>query len=241
MNIYEKLNEVRKCVAYVKKDKEVGGKYMAITHDAVTASVREHLVTHGILIVPTVIKSVAASTAITTGKGVPFIRYEATYNISFVNCEKPEERVDVIIEAHALDEGDKAPGKAISYATKYAMLKLFSIETGDDEEARPQMKPVREPAKDEGEALARQIIDTNQSPGAEALESLTPEVRQGIRTEAKAIEGDFYTMTAEAAHKRYTHVKESLDDTETVALWHCLDSKVRTGIKKHNNSLKESA
>ena len=37
-----------------------------------------------------------------------------------------------------MDNADKAPGKAISYAKKYAVLKLFEIETGDDEESRYQ-------------------------------------------------------------------------------------------------------
>ena len=35
-----------------------------------------------------------------------------------------------------MDSGDKAPGKAITYATKISMLKVFSVETGDNEEAR---------------------------------------------------------------------------------------------------------
>jgi hypothetical protein len=42
----------------------------------------------------------------------------------------------VTLPSHALDNGDKAPGKAISYATKYALLKTFLLETGEDEESR---------------------------------------------------------------------------------------------------------
>ena len=37
-----------------------------------------------------------------------------------------------------MDNADKAPGKALSYAKKYAVLKLFEIETGEDEESRYQ-------------------------------------------------------------------------------------------------------
>lgn len=35
-----------------------------------------------------------------------------------------------------MDNADKAPGKALSYAKKYAMLKLFEIETGENDESR---------------------------------------------------------------------------------------------------------
>ena len=37
-----------------------------------------------------------------------------------------------------MDNADKAPGKAISYAFKYALLKTFALETGEDEESRHQ-------------------------------------------------------------------------------------------------------
>lgn len=171
MNIYEKLNEVRKAVSYLQKDKKVsgGGDYMAITHDAVTAAVREHLVEHGVMIVPHLVKGSTVQTGTTTGKGIPIIRYEATYEICFVNCSDPTDKVCVTMEAHALDQGDKAPGKAISYATKYAMLKLFSIETGDNEEGRTDAKVPK--------LTETTVESTTITPNEGAGESLKPEQR----------------------------------------------------------------
>jgi hypothetical protein len=63
-------------------------------------------------------------------------RYEATYDFHFVSIDNPEDRISIRIQAHAMDNADKAPGKALSYAKKYAVLKLFEIETGEDEESR---------------------------------------------------------------------------------------------------------
>lgn len=143
MNIYQKLNEIRKSVSYIQKDKSVQNQYRAVSHDAVTAHLREHLIEHGVMIVPTLVAAKVMDSGSTTSKNVPIIRYEATYEIAFVNCESPEDKVTVKMEAHALDQGDKAPGKAISYATKYAMLKLFSIETGEDDEDRPEIKAAK--------------------------------------------------------------------------------------------------
>ena len=33
---------------------------------------------------------------------------------------------------YGIDNGEKGPGKAVSYAVKYALLKTFCLETGDD-------------------------------------------------------------------------------------------------------------
>jgi hypothetical protein len=134
MNIYERVNEVRKRVGYAQKDKAVEG-YKAVTHDAVTALLRNHLIDLGIVIVPRVLSS-SVVPAGETSKGTPIIRYEARYQIEFANVEAPEDRIEVVVDAHANDYGDKAPGKALSYATKSAMLKLFSIETGESDESR---------------------------------------------------------------------------------------------------------
>lgn len=137
MNIYQRINEVRKAIGYIQKDKAVstgGGSYKAVTHDAVTGLVRQHLVDKGVVIVPTMVESKFHERE----EGAKQRLYEATYNVQFINVDQPEEVVSVMIQAHALDNGDKAPGKAISYATKYAILKLFNLETGEDEESRYQ-------------------------------------------------------------------------------------------------------
>jgi hypothetical protein len=137
LNIYQRINEVRKLCPYIKKDKKVdGGGYMAVTHDAVTAELRDHLIAQGIVIVPRLIAAEVVATGTMTKNQIPIIRYEARYEIDFVNIDSPDDRVTVPLGSHANDQGDKAPGKATSYATKYAMLKLFSIETGEEDEGR---------------------------------------------------------------------------------------------------------
>lgn len=137
MNIYQRINAVRKAIGYVQKDKAVstgGGSYKAVTHDAVTGMVRAALIEHGVIIVPSVVSSVFHPKEPDAKQRL----YEATYQIDFVNMDDPADRIVTQQTAHALDNGDKAPGKAMSYAAKYAILKLFNIETGEDEESRYQ-------------------------------------------------------------------------------------------------------
>ena len=139
MNIYQRINEVRKMIGYVQKDKAVstgGGSYKAVTHDAVTGMIRDALIKQGVVIVPSVTSCVFHPKEPDAKQRL----YEATYDIEFVNIDEPTDRIVSKQSAHALDNGDKAPGKAQSYATKYAILKLFNIETGDDDESRYQQE-----------------------------------------------------------------------------------------------------
>ena len=141
INIYQRINAVRKQIGYVQKDKSVstgGGSYKAVTHDAVTGMVRAALIENGIVIVPSVVSSVFHPKEQDAKQRL----YEATYQIDFVNVDDPADKITTQQNAHALDNGDKAPGKAMSYATKYAILKLFNIETGEDEESRYQQDDI---------------------------------------------------------------------------------------------------
>lgn len=237
LNIFQRLNEVRKRVSYLQKDKQVGSGgwgYKAITHDAVTAAVREHLIEFGVLVVPNLIEGNVILTGTQTGKGIPIIRYEALYEVNFVASDTGDALV-MKVAAHALDEGDKAPGKALSYATKYAMLKLFSIETGEEEEERITQK--RKYSDDPGQQLAEKIIDANVKPLAGAMEDLEPDMQilvQDIATEVGSL------MNKQDTAGAVERIEVSQLDAESMkALWSLLDSKHRSAIKKFKEAAKE--
>lgn len=168
-NIFQRVRTVMEKVAYVQKDKEVKGDggYMAVTHDMVTAVVRPHFVEAGIVISPRVVSAAMVDTGRRSSKGNPAMRYEGRFQIDFVNADNPEDRITIDIDAHADDYGDKAPGKAISYATKYAILKLLMLETGENDEGR--LAPVETELTDE-QALKLQELRDASLEGVPALE-----------------------------------------------------------------------
>lgn len=142
-NLFQRINEVRKSIEYIQKDKNVStgssGSYKAVSHDQVTGMVRDHMVKQGIVSYPVLVESLMNPPLMNVdGTQAKQMRYEATYDFFFVNIDKPEDKLTIRIQAHAMDNADKAPGKALSYAKKYAILKLFEIETGEDEESRYQ-------------------------------------------------------------------------------------------------------
>ncbi len=54
--------------------------------------------------------------------------------VEFINVDSPKEIIAVRTYGYGVDGQDKGPGKAMSYAIKYAYLKAFCLETGDDPE-----------------------------------------------------------------------------------------------------------
>ncbi len=169
-NIYQRINEIQKAVDYIKKDRSVNGggqNYTAVSHDGLISVIRKHLVENGVVIYPEQQTSVMLVQR-DKEKGIAMHLYEATYHINFVNIDDPKDRIVVQIAAHAADNGDKAPGKAVTYATKSALLKVFSLETGDDDESRT--------AEDDPDAyMAEEILAIT---GAETMESLSTEFRK---------------------------------------------------------------
>ena len=133
-NIYQRIKEVMKNIEYVATDTQVSGggaNYKAVSHDMVTAVIRKHLVEHGIVVHLEQMRSeILVKRDLDAKTPVKMMLYSGDYGVSFVNIDKPEDRVTVTINAHASDTVDKAPGKHARYATKMAMLKMFALETG---------------------------------------------------------------------------------------------------------------
>lgn len=156
MNIYQRINAVMKKVEYVQKDATVstgGGSYRAVTHDMVLAVLRKAMVEFGIVTRPDLLRGEFIYTRGPNPKEDKSQHslhlYQGEYAVHFVNIDQPEDCLTVTVSAHANDNGDKAPGKALSYAVKYAMLKVFGLETGENEEARFSDRPLYTPEQKE--------------------------------------------------------------------------------------------
>ncbi len=141
LNIYQRINKVMQEVKYVQKDSSItgaGGGYKAVSHDQVVSVARQALVDNGVVIYPNQIKGefLQMRDVNATPNPIKMGLYSGTYEINFVNIDDSKDKIVVTVEAHASDNGDKAPGKALSYATKSAVLKTLSLETGENDESR---------------------------------------------------------------------------------------------------------
>lgn len=121
-NIFMKILNIMGELDYIEKgDKTVNGQYRFVSHDQVTEKIHHLLVKHKVTPVPTV-KEIRQDNN----------RTVVNLAVSFVNAECPSDLFTIEFPGYGIDSGDKGPGKAISYAYKYALLKTFNISTGDD-------------------------------------------------------------------------------------------------------------
>lgn len=156
-NIHQRLAAVMAQVSYIQKEQKKGMNYTIVSHDAVTAKVRPALLEHGIVYYPVRCEHQHNGN-----------RAECAMTVRFVNIDQPSDFFDVPTFGYGIDPQDKGPGKAMSYAVKYALLKALGLETGDDPDtesvdyqridpAVPEPQPKKDPKPDN--SAAQEAID----------------------------------------------------------------------------------
>ena len=119
--LLQRINAVQQEVDYIQKEKKQGMRYSIVSHDAVTAKTRPLLVKHGVVYYPISITSEQIGN-----------RTQMHMIVRFVSVDDAADFMDVHSVGYGIDDQDKGPGKAESYAVKYALLKALGLETGDD-------------------------------------------------------------------------------------------------------------
>ena len=141
MNIYEKLSAITAELSAVAKNLQVGEgrtSYKAVGEADVLAAVKPLEAKYKVYSYPcsrkvidsdimTVTKTYNGNTTETQKL---FMRVETIYR--FVDTEKPEDFIEITTYGDGVDSQDKACGKAMTYADKYALLKAYKIITGED-------------------------------------------------------------------------------------------------------------
>jgi hypothetical protein len=159
MNLYQKLSAITEELGVVAKNLSVGtgkSQYKAVGEADVLSAVKPLEVKYGVYSYPVnrniiesnILTTTSSFDGNTTEKKQLFMRIETIYR--FVNIDNPSEFIDVTTYGDGVDSQDKAPGKAMTYADKYALLKAYKIQTGDDpdQSASEQLKDVTRQPKE---------------------------------------------------------------------------------------------
>ena len=147
LNIFQRMlaatSEINRVAKNLKVDISKSQSYKAVAESDVLEAVKPIEEKYGIYSYP-VSRKIIKDEAYTTTSGYDgcksekttfFMRLETVYR--FVNTDKPDEYIDITTYGDGVDTQDKAPGKAMTYADKYALLKAYKIQTGDDPDANP--------------------------------------------------------------------------------------------------------
>mgnify|MGYP002520397243 CR=1 FL=1 len=138
MNIYEKLSAITNEISAVAKNLEVGygqNKYKAVGEADVLAAVKPLEEKYKVYSYPATRELIDSGVIESTDKNGNvkrnlYMRIKTVYR--FVDMEKPSDYIVIDSFADGVDTQDKAPGKAMTYAYKYALLKAYKIITGED-------------------------------------------------------------------------------------------------------------
>lgn len=136
-NIFQRMSAITSEISTVAKNLNVdAGKssYKAVGEADVLAAVKPIEAKHGVYSYPferCIVESgeMVSQTKYGERKQL-FMRVATVYR--FVNVDNPDEFIDIQTYGDGVDTQDKAPGKAMTYGDKYALLKAYKIQTGDD-------------------------------------------------------------------------------------------------------------
>ena len=165
LNIYEKLSLITDEIGVIEKNLNVSinktSSYKAVSERDVldgvkpiekkyrvySYPVKREITDRDVLVKETEFTDSRTDNTTITRTNSLFMRIETTYR--FVNIDKPEEYIETIVYGDGVDTGDKAPGKAMTYADKYALMKAYKLSTGDDpdKEASPEEGYKKAPTK----------------------------------------------------------------------------------------------
>ena len=151
-NIYQRMSAITDEINRVAKNLTVGeGKsaYKAAGEADILAAVKPAEAKHGIYSYP-LEREIIETNVLTnistdyTGNSVEkkqlFMRIRVVYR--FINVDNPDQYIDIVSYGDGIDPGDKGCGKAMTYADKYALMKAYKIETGDDPDQNPS-EPIK--------------------------------------------------------------------------------------------------
>jgi len=153
-------------------------------------------------------------------------RTEVRMALTFVNIDAPAERETIYSIGYGVDTSDKGPGMAISYATKYGLLKAFMLETGEDSDAHNiAHEPAPRPPRQQSAPPA--IPHVAATPSAEELvaNSERAAVVDRIKTAAKALDLDNKDVAADAI-KAFAMPVSAMNATQREAFARRLEQRV---------------
>lgn len=194
LNIYQRMLAITADMQTVAKNLLVpagGGKYRAVSETDVLNAVKPLEIRHGVYSYPVERRTISVDVLETeerrkdydtkqyeTIKKTQFVyRIETRYR--FVNVDFPDEYIDVVSYGDGIDSADKAPGKAMTYSDKYALLKAYKIQTGDDpdQDASPDYKNAK-PAARNTKSTSKQAEPEQPEPSAGQDRELVAQIRQ---------------------------------------------------------------
>ena len=131
----------------------------------------------------------------------------------------------------AIKQDPQQYGSALTYARRYSLMAACGIAPEDDDGNATKFKPIKTDKvaspNESGKSIPKDVFDSLQPDEQIFLSEIAMEIVAALS------DGDLKEV-----HRLF--YENNLDQDEQTAIWHKLDSKQRSSIKKYKDSLKQS-
>ena len=158
--IYNAINSIMEKFTAVYKDANVGfgnNAYKVVTYDNIISKLRQYLVEEKVIINPIQIDR-GIYTESLTAKGGKKLRYDALYDVEYISAKDGSKLVSRVEVSADTFNDDKAPSKATTIAVKNSILKVFSLESADE-----QVDELKNTITDAQFKILKSLIDTSKT------------------------------------------------------------------------------
>jgi len=163
-SLYVKLAAIHKSVNFLKKENK-GFNFQYVSSTQALLAVRSVMDDVGVLLIPSVTKAEVRDHE--TKKGNHEYFTEMWFDMTWVNIDNPEEQCACTWYGQGLDDGEKGPGKAMTYAEKFFILKFFNIATDkEDPDNADNQKKAQESSRNRLPANSKPVPPVKQAPPA---------------------------------------------------------------------------
>ncbi len=139
MNLYEKINEVKKGVKVLSKDAETSGQrsYSYVSGSQILKTIKNKMEELGLLFLPVKTESRSWTTfnyTNSSGASKTDFIVEGTVSYEWINTDDPNERQRVDFDYYGQQNDiSKAFGSALTYSERYLLLKSLGAPTDEDD------------------------------------------------------------------------------------------------------------
>jgi len=136
MNVLSAVNEMRKVVEGVNKEKKAGMMFETVSYDGLLEMIRDTAIEHGLMLVPhkcnqTNCTPYDVKRWDSKANGFKEVRQNCdSYVFDFRLYHVSGEYLDISVPSVGIDPDDKGPGKATTYASKNAWMQVLMLKRG---------------------------------------------------------------------------------------------------------------
>lgn len=170
LNIYQKLAKIRKPVEVIKKNRK-GYGYTYVDEEEILSKITGSMGKYGVSLIPSIthgtsqvepyhyVKTKTTKDGKLIEEHVNEIIVRAEMDWIWVNDENPDDRVVVPwILVGSQSDASQGFGSALTYASRYFLLKYFNVATSDDDPDEYRRRQ-REAEEEEDRLIAEKLVE----------------------------------------------------------------------------------